>query len=127
MPLVTITQSQATPLAERRIAGDVVHEALQGVGVPAADRFQRYLDLAPDRMSIDPTYPNLPEPRSSRFVLIEILWSVGRNVKLKKQVTQHIATELARRTGISPRDVFIVFQETAWENWAFANGELLNA
>jgi phenylpyruvate tautomerase PptA (4-oxalocrotonate tautomerase family) len=127
MPLVTITHAQGTSTADRRIAGDVVNEALTQVGVPPTDRFQRYLDLAPDRLVVDPTYPNLTEPRSNRFVLIEILWSVGRNVKLKKQVAHHIATELSRRTGIAPRDVFIVFTETAWENWAFASGELLHA
>jgi phenylpyruvate tautomerase PptA (4-oxalocrotonate tautomerase family) len=126
MPLVTITQREGVSAQEQRAIGDVVHEALQQVGVPAADRFQRYITLHPDRLSIDPTYPTLTEPRTHRTVLIEILWSVGRNVKIKRQVTQHIAQEVARRTGIPPQDIFIVFVETAWENWAFASGELLN-
>ena len=127
MPLVTITQREGVAPQEQRVVGDIVHDALQQAGVPAADRFQRYLTLGAGQLSIDPTYPNLTEPRSDRTVLIEILWSVGRNVKIKRQVTQFIAKELARRTGIAPRDVFIVFMETAWENWSFAAGELLNA
>jgi hypothetical protein len=29
--------------------------------------------------------------------------------------------------AVSPNDVMVAFKETAWENWAFANGELLHA
>ena len=60
-------------------------------------------------------------------MLIEILWSVGRSVKIKRKVVADIAAALARDPGLDPEQVMIIFVETAWENWAFAGGRLLHA
>ena len=127
MPLVTLTlRSPAAPGLARAIL-DEVHGALVASGVPAADRFQRVLELAPDAFVVDPRYPDLARDRSARFVLIEVLWSVGRSVKIKRKVAADIATGVARVAGIDPDDVMVVFVETAWENWAFAGGSLIHA
>jgi tautomerase-like protein len=53
--------------------------------VPEKDRFQRVLELSSDDFRFDPEYPDLTAGRTDDFILIEILLSVGRSVKVKKQ------------------------------------------
>lgn len=127
MPLVTLSQRAPVDPAQARAILDQVHAALVASGVPPADRFQRVLELNADRLVVDARYPDLARDRSDRFVLIEILWSVGRNVKIKRKVATDIANGVARVAGIDAADVMVVFVETAWENWSFSGGRLLNA
>jgi phenylpyruvate tautomerase PptA (4-oxalocrotonate tautomerase family) len=106
---------------------DGVHRSLVANGVPETDRFQRVLELDGDRFRYDPRYPDAASARGDDFTLIEILWSVGRSVKIKRKVVADIVATLAREPGVDPEHVMIVFIETAWENWSFAGGRLLHA
>jgi phenylpyruvate tautomerase PptA (4-oxalocrotonate tautomerase family) len=125
MPLVTLTVRK--PAAERfkTTVLEAVHAALVSSGVPAADKFQRVIELQADDFRFDPTYPDLSVARDEKFILIEILWSVGRSVKVKKKLLQELMTTLAA-AGIKTEHVMVCFQETAWENWAFAGGRLIH-
>jgi truncated hemoglobin YjbI len=128
MPLVTLTVQQALPSAQRRQWLDAIHHALVAVGVPEADRFQRVLALAPDDLVADPHYPEppgSPHPRDQRFVIAEVLWSVGRSVKVKRQFLQHLHQAL-QGAGLEPEQLMLVFKETAWENWSFAGARMLH-
>lgn len=127
MPLVTLSLRQPAAPGIARLMLDEVHAALVASGVPAADRFQRVLELAPESAVVDPRYPDLERDRSDRFVLVEVLWSVGRSVKVKRKVAADIAAGVSRAGSLDPNDVMVVFLETAWENWAFAGGRLLHA
>lgn len=126
MPLVTLTI--ARPATPQRKAGilDAVHAALVSTGVPADDRFQRVLELDPADLRFDPRYPDLATDRGNGFVLIEILWSVGRSVKVKRQLLDTLMASLSRQ-GLDPEHVMVCFNETAWENWSFGGGRLLHA
>ena len=125
MPLVTITvQSPKSPEFKRQ-ALDAVHAALVCVGVPETDRFQRVLELAPDDFLFDPGYPDAAHPRGADFVLVEVLWSVGRSVKVKRQMLAELV-RLWQAAGHDPEQLMLVFKETQWENWAFAGGRLLH-
>jgi phenylpyruvate tautomerase PptA (4-oxalocrotonate tautomerase family) len=95
-------------------------------GVPADDRFQRVLELDPADLRFDPRYPDLTRDRDKNFVLIEILWSVGRSVKVKRQLLDTLMASLSRQ-GLDPEHVMVCFKETAWENWSFGGGRLLHA
>ena len=99
-----------------------VHEAIVGVGFPQTDRFQKIHRLSPDRFLYDERHPDLTEPRSEKFVLIEITISFGRSVEFKKDLLTRIIRNLEQQPGISPRDIMVLFVETARENWAFAGG-----
>jgi phenylpyruvate tautomerase PptA (4-oxalocrotonate tautomerase family) len=126
MPLVTVTlQQKRTPEFKTAIL-DAVHRSLVASGVPETDRFQRVLELDAVDFRFDATYPDVATKRSADFVLIEILWSVGRNVKVKRKLVADIVQALAAAPGLDPEQVMIVFVETAWENWAFASGRLLH-
>jgi phenylpyruvate tautomerase PptA (4-oxalocrotonate tautomerase family) len=124
MPLVTLTVTapKSTAFKSAVLAG--VHRALVTSGVPEADRFQRVLELSADDFRFDSRYPDLESDRDTAFVLIEILWSVGRSVKVRRKVIADIVAELARDPGLDPEHVMLVFKETQWENWAFGGGRL---
>jgi phenylpyruvate tautomerase PptA (4-oxalocrotonate tautomerase family) len=127
MPLVTLTlRSPASPTVKRAML-DAIHQALVASGVPATDRFQRVLVPAPEDLVVDPRYPDLARDRGGGSVIVEVLWSVGRSVKVKRKVVGDIVAGVARAASIEPDDVMVVFVETAWENWAFAGGRLLHA
>jgi phenylpyruvate tautomerase PptA (4-oxalocrotonate tautomerase family) len=127
MPLVTVTLRRPRDRAFKRAVLDAVHGALVATGVPEADRFQRVQTLAPDDFHIDARYPDLAADRDADFMLIEIVWSVGRSVKIKRKLVADIVAALSRAPGIGAENVMIVFVETAWENWSFGGGRLLHA
>src|SRR4051812_33414543 len=103
MPFVTLTTSKATPQTVIDGLLEAAHAALIAIGVPPADRFQRVLQLAPSALKADPTYPDLKQPRSAQFVLIEVTLSVGRPLKLKRQFAESVVAA-AQNLGISGED-----------------------
>ena len=126
MPLVTVTLQKARSAESTSAILDGVHRALVANGVPETDRFQRVLELDARTFRYDATYPDVATARGAEFVLIEILWSVGRSVKVKRKVLADIIGGLAR-CGIDGEHVMVVFKETAWENWSFGGGRILHA
>ena len=127
MPLVTVTLAKSRNREAVAAILDGVQGALVANGVPETDRFQRVLALDDASFRFDARYPDVATARGADFVLIEVLWSVGRSVKVKRKVAADIVAALARAPGLDPEQVMIVFVETAWENWAFAGGRLLHA
>jgi len=125
MPLVTLTVRKPKPAEFKAKVLDAVHAALVSTGVPDTDKFQRVLELDADDFRFDPSYPDVAGGRTEGFVLIEILWSVGRSVKVKKKLLAELMERL-RAAGLDPENVMVVFKETAWENWAFAGGRILH-
>ena len=125
MPLITVTVRK--PKSREFKAGvlDAVHAALVSSGVPQADKFQRVIELDAEDFRFDPTYPDLKSERTPDFVLVEILWSVGRSVKVKKKLLDELMGNLAR-LGLNPENVMVCFKETTWENWSFGGGRLIH-
>ena len=125
MPLVTLTVRKPKPSSFKSGILDAVQAALVSSGVPATDRFHRVLELSEEDFRFDPTYPDLSAERTNDFVLIEILWSVGRSVKVKKKLLQELMASLSAQ-GLNPENVMVCFKETTWENWAFGGGRLIH-
>ncbi|MBC7684717.1 MAG: tautomerase family protein, partial [Bdellovibrionales bacterium] len=69
--------------------------------------------------------PDVAGERNDDFALIEIMWSVGRSVKVKKALLADLMARLAQ-AGLDPENVMVAFKETSWENWSFAGGRLLH-
>ena len=127
MPLVTVTLCKGKSPEFKTAVLSAVHRALVSSGVPEADRFQRVLELGPDDFRFDPVYPDISAQRTDDFVLIEVLFSVGRSVKVKRKIVSDIVGSLETAPGLHPDNVMIVFKETAWENWSFAGGRIIHA
>ena len=125
MPLVTLTVRKPKSEAFKTKVLDAVHAALVSSGVPAADRFQRVIELGAEDFRFDLTYPDLNSERTDDFVLIEILWSVGRSVKLKKALLGSLMESL-KHAGLNTESVMVCFKETSWENWSFGGGRLIH-
>lgn len=125
MPLVTLTVRKPKSSAFKTTVLNAVHAALVSSGVPATDRFQRVIELDAEDFRFDPTYPDVKTERNGDFALIEVLWSVGRSVKVKKKLLEELMATLAQ-SGIDTENVMVCFKETSWENWAFAGGRLIH-
>jgi phenylpyruvate tautomerase PptA (4-oxalocrotonate tautomerase family) len=126
MPLVTLTVRKPRTPEFKTTVLDAVHAALVSSGVPATDRFQRVLELDAADFRYDASYPDLARARTNDFVLIEIVWSVGRSVKVKRKLLDDLMSALSR-AGLDPEQVMVCFKETQWENWAFGGGRLIHA
>jgi len=127
MPLITLTVREGKSKEFKSAVLAAVHGALVASGVPEKDRFQRVLELGAEDFRFDPEYPDLSVRRTEDFVLIEILLSVGRSVKVKKKILADLIAALTRDPGLNAENVMVCFKETQWENWAFAGGRLLHA
>jgi len=125
MPLITVTVRKPKPREFKAGVLDAVHAALVSSGVPQADKFQRVIELDAEDFRFDPTYPDLKSERTPDFVLIEILWSVGRSVKVKKKLLEELMGNLSH-LGLNPENVMVCFKETTWENWSFGGGRLIH-
>jgi phenylpyruvate tautomerase PptA (4-oxalocrotonate tautomerase family) len=126
MPLVTLTLRPGKSDDFKSQVLNAVHGALVGSGVPEKDRFQRVLELSAEDFRYDPEYPDLSARRDEDFVLIEILLSVGRSVRVKKKILGDIMQSLVRQPGLNPENVMVCFKETQWENWSFGGGRLIH-
>jgi phenylpyruvate tautomerase PptA (4-oxalocrotonate tautomerase family) len=125
MPLITLTVRKPKSSEFKSNVLDAVHTALVSSGVPLTDKFQRVIELDADDFRFDPTYPDLSSERDNDFVLIEILWSIGRSVKVKKKFLDELMATLAK-SGFNPEHVMVIFKETTWENWSFGGGRLIH-
>ncbi len=125
MPLVTLTVRKPKSDAFKTTVLDAVHNAMVASGVPVADKFQRVLELDAEDFRFDLKYPDVATTRNDDFVLIELLWSVGRSVKVKKKLLGELMDALAG-AGLDTENVMVCFKETSWENWAFAGGRLIH-
>jgi 4-oxalocrotonate tautomerase len=121
MPLVRIDLLAGKPEKYRHTVGDVVAQALYGIGVPDADRFQIITEHPPEGMIIDRGYLGIE--RTDDIVVIQITLNEGRAVDLKRVLYRSIADGLQTRVGMRPQDVFINLVEVKKENWSFGNGD----
>jgi len=119
MPLVTITVQKPKTAEFKDTVLSAVHDALVLSGVPETDRFHRVIELDAENFRYDARYPDLACARNDDFVLIEILLSVGRSIRVKKKIVEDIVGKLASQ-GFEAERVMIYFNETRWENWSFA-------
>jgi phenylpyruvate tautomerase PptA (4-oxalocrotonate tautomerase family) len=126
MPLITLTVRRPKSAAFKHAVLAAVHSALVASGVPEKDRFHRVLELDADDFRYDEAYPDLASPRDDGFILIEILLSVGRSVKVKRKILADLMASLKRDPGADPENVMVVFKETQWENWSFAGGRQIH-
>ena len=126
MPLGTLTVRRGKDAAFKSAVLNAVHKSLVASGVPEADRFHRVLELSADDFRYDASYPDLTSPRTDNFVLVEVLLSVGRSVKIKRKIAADLVDALRQSPGLDPDDVMLVFKETTWENWSFGGGRFIH-
>lgn len=127
MPLVTLTLRPGKSAEFKTAVLAAVHSALVASGVPQADRFHRVLELSAEDFRYDETYPDVRTRRTEDFVLVEVVLSAGRSVKVKRKILGDLMAQLRESPGLDPENVMLVFKETTWENWSFAGGRMIHA
>ena len=126
MPVVTLTvRKPKAPEFKAKVLA-AVHASLVASGVNPNDRFHRVLELEPEDLQYDSTFPDLKRPRTDDFVLIEVLLGVGRSVKVKKAILSGLMDRLAAER-FDPENFMVIFQEVAWENWSPGGGRTPHA
>ena len=126
MPLITVTVRKPKAPAFKDAVLAAVHASLVASGVPETDRFHRVLELSADDFRFDPSYPDLTRPRTDDFVLIEVLLSAGRSVKIKRKIAADLIAALRESPGLDPENVMLALKETTWENWSFGGGRFIH-
>jgi phenylpyruvate tautomerase PptA (4-oxalocrotonate tautomerase family) len=121
MPLVRISLAPGRTLDDRRAIADGVHRALvETAGVPAADRFQVVEEVPGPDLHFSPDYLGIA--RTAGVVFVQVFFSVGRSVEVKKALYAKMAEKLAASPGLRTEDFVINLVEVAKENWSFGNG-----
>jgi 4-oxalocrotonate tautomerase len=122
MPLVRISLREGKTEEYRKAVADGVHRALvEGMDVPAQDRFQIITEHPAGGLIYDPTY--LGVQRTDNVVMVQITLSAGRKLAQKRKLFQRMAEILAENPRLRPQDLIVSLLEVAWENWSFGNGE----
>jgi hypothetical protein len=61
------------------------------------------LELPAEHFRHDTRHPDLRQPRGAEFVLIEVLWSDGRSVQVKRKFLAALLKQLGAAPGLDPR------------------------
>ncbi len=121
MPLVKIHVVKGKSAKYLQAISEGVHTALvETASVPRDDRFHIVTEHAASHMIADPHYANAH--RSTKRVIIEIIFNVGRTLEIKKQLYAAIVKNLGENPKIPSDDVMISLVEIPRENWSFAHG-----
>ncbi len=122
MPIYTATVLETTSVENRRAILDSIHRANVASGFPEADRFQRMQSFELTDFLYDKTYPDLSQPRTQSFVLIEVILSAGHPPSLTQTISTNLVDALGQNPGIPANDILIVYLEVPRQQIAFRAG-----
>ncbi len=123
MPLFTITMRSGRRGPDKAIVSTAIHAATVAAGYPRNDMFQRFLSLEAEDLLVDPTYPELPKPRTDEFLMIEVVVSSGTEVMQKHVLLAELIDRL-EAIGVHRTDVMVLFSEIDRASSSFGNGKL---
>ena len=115
MPVVKVSLLKGKSKVEKKALLDAIHAALiETFKIPENDRNQRIFEFDPENFEI-------PEGKTSNYILIEMDVFPGRSVEAKSKLYQTIVHNLQRH-NIQADDVFIVLNEPQLDNWGVRGG-----
>jgi len=122
MPLARIDLPPGKSADFRRIAGEIVYDAIiSALKAPKDDRFQVITEHPTGGLVIDPTYLGIQ--RTANALIIQVTMNEGRTVDMKRAFYKAVADGFHERLGQRREDVIINLVEVKKENWSFGNGE----
>lgn len=117
MPTVKIEIRKGKSKTYKKAVLDGVHDALvESIKIPNHDRFQRIYELDEEDFEV-------PENRTDKVTLIQIVMFEGRSFEAKKLLYNAINRKLAENPGIDGDDITIVLIESPLENWGVRGGK----
>ncbi len=115
MPLVKVSLLKGKSKEEKKALLDAIHAALiEAFKIPENDRNQRIFEFEPENFE-------LPEGKTSNYILIEMDVFPGRSIEAKRKLYETIVLNLQGH-HIQPSDVFIVLNEPQLDNWGVRGG-----
>ncbi len=120
MPIFTVTLRRNNTIDKKQISA-AIHAASVTTGYPHNDLFQRFITLDEDSLVVDATYPDLEQPRSDNFLLIEAVLSSGSPDARKHLLLESLVHEL-ESVGFDSNDLMILFSEIDRLNSSFGGG-----
>ncbi len=115
MPLVRVSLLKGKSKEEKKALLDAIHAALiEAFKIPENDRNQRIFEFEPENFE-------LPEGKTSNYILIEMDVFPGRSIEAKRKLYETIVLNLQAH-NIQPSDVFIVLNEPQLDNWGVRGG-----
>jgi len=109
--------------AQKRDLGNALNQSLvQGLGIPAGDRFIMLQEHGEDELFIDPDFMDIH--RGPDAVIITVLFGAHRPLSDKHKVVKEIGERASHALGISSDSIFIVLIPVPNENFSFGRGEL---
>jgi hypothetical protein len=123
MPLFTITMRSDRRGPDKVAISTAIHAATISAGYPRNDLFQRFLSLEADDLLIDPTYPDLPKPRTDDLLMIEVLVSSGTEARQKQALLAALIDRL-ESIGMDGNDVMVFFGEVDRASSSFGYAKL---
>ena len=122
MPFVQIHVPVAFTAAQKKTISLSVQQSLVAIfNVPEDDYFQVINVLGEGYLIRPNSYLDITY--SDNLVYIYITCGSGRTKEMKQALYASIAEKVSAGARISINDVFIVLNETAWENWSFGQGK----
>jgi len=115
MPLVKVSLLKGKSKEEKKALSDAIHAALmEAFRIPENDRNQRIFEFEPENFDV-------PEGKTSNYILIEITAFPGRSLDAKRKLYQTIIQNL-NKLDIQPNDLLIVLKEPPLDNWGVRGG-----
>ena len=115
MPLVKVSLLKGKPKEEKKALIDAIHAALvEAFNIPENDRNQRIFEFEPENFE-------LPEGKTSNYILIEMDVFPGRSIEAKRKLYENIVLNLQRH-NIQAGDILIVLNEPQLDNWGVRGG-----
>lgn len=108
---------------DKRALADALNQSLvQGLGIPAGDRFIMITEHGGDELFIDPDFMGMR--RSPDALVITVLFGAHRPLEDKRALASAVCNRVAEALGVSPDDIFLALIPTPNENFSFGRGEL---
>jgi Tautomerase enzyme len=123
MPLFTVTMRSERRGPDKGAISAAIHAASVSAGYPQNDMFQRFFSLDADDLLIDPTYPDLPKPRTEGLLMIEVVVSSGTTTSQKQALLAALIARLDA-VGVDTNEVMVLFGEIDRASSSFASGQL---
>ena len=111
MPFVTFTVRRSLSADDKSRLSEAMLEAQVAAGYHRADRFHRFLEVAPDDLLVDPRFPDYATDRTDRFMVVEVVISSGRPAGTAATIVDEAVRLFAERLHLGPQDVLFVFHE----------------
>jgi phenylpyruvate tautomerase PptA (4-oxalocrotonate tautomerase family) len=121
MPLVKVNLRKGRTAEDKTAIGTAIQAALVStLNVPEADRYQLFTEFDDDNFQHTSAY--LGMDYSSRLLMIEITFLVGRDDDLKKAFLAQMNKNLVEAGLVRPEDVFVMITEAGLANVSFGRG-----